>query len=150
MRAIWAWWSRITRTRVAQSRTSARSDALMTETKTLTLCLDVSHIALVGEDPLAHLRKYRERLGYVHLKDWGRGEFTELGQGTLGIDFVACLRELESQQFAGWCVVEHSVSAVSTLHSAQMNAAYLKGARLQDLNKKEREELSHSLSCKKT
>ncbi len=101
-------------------------DALMHETKTLMLCLDVSHIALVGEDPASHLRNYRERLGYVHLKDWRRGEFTELGQGTLGIDFAACLRELESQQFAGWCVVEHSVSAVSTLHSAQINAAYLK------------------------
>ena len=100
-------------------------DALMNETKRLRLCLDVSHIALVGEDPVAHLRKYRERLGYVHLKDWGRGEFIEMGRGTLGIDFAACLRELESQGFAGWCVVEHSISAVSPLHSAQANAAFL-------------------------
>jgi inosose dehydratase len=102
-------------------------DALMHETTVLTLCLDVSHIALVGEDPVSHLRKYRERLGYVHLKDWGRGEFCEIGCGTLGIDFAACFRELEAQQFLGWCVVEHSVSAVSTLHSLHMNAATLKG-----------------------
>ncbi len=101
-------------------------DALMHQTQALTLCLDVSHIALVGEDPVGHLRKYRERLGYVHLKDWGQGEFVEIGQGILGIDFAACLRELEAQQFAGWCVVEHSVSAVSTLQSSQMNAQFLK------------------------
>jgi inosose dehydratase len=85
----------------------------------------VSHIALVGEDPLAHLRKYRERLGYMHLKDWARGEFIEMGQGTLGIDFPACLRLLDEMGFDGWCVVEHSVSKTSPLDSAQANAAYL-------------------------
>ena len=100
-------------------------DALMSETQRLTLCLDVSHIALVGENPVSHLRKYRERLGYVHLKDWGRGEFVEMGQGTLGIDFAACLHELESQHFVGCCVVEHSISAVSTIYSATANASFL-------------------------
>lgn len=104
----------------------AEIDALMNETQTLALCLDVSHIALVGEDPLAHLRKYRERLGYVHLKDWARGEFVEMGQGTLGIDFAACLAELEQQDFRGWCVVEHSVSKTSPLDSAKVNATYLR------------------------
>ncbi|MFC1466415.1 MAG: sugar phosphate isomerase/epimerase family protein [Candidatus Brachytrichaceae bacterium NZ_4S206] len=104
----------------------AEIDALMNETRALRLCLDVSHIALVGEDPLAHLRKYRERLGYVHLKDWARGEFVEMGEGTLGIDFAACLKELESQGFAGWCVVEHSVSKTLPLDSAKANALYLR------------------------
>jgi inosose dehydratase len=103
----------------------AEIDALMNETRALALCLDVSHIALVGEDPASHLRKYRERLGYVHLKDWARGEFIEMGQGTLGIDFQACLRELEQQSFKGWCVVEHSVSKTSPFDSAKANAAYL-------------------------
>jgi inosose dehydratase len=104
----------------------AEIDALMNETKALTLCLDVSHIALVGEDPIAHLRKYCERLGYVHLKDWARGEFIEIGRGTLGIDFPACLKLLETLGFKGWCVVEHSVSKTSPLDSAMVNAAYLK------------------------
>lgn len=101
-------------------------DALMNQTQALTLCLDVSHIALVGEDPVAHLRKYRQRLGYVHLKDWARGEFIEMGQGTIGIDFPACLRELDALGFDGWCVVEHSVSKTAPLDSARANAAYLK------------------------
>jgi inosose dehydratase len=104
----------------------AEIDALMSETRTLTLCLDVSHIALVGEDPVALLRKYRDRLGYVHLKDWARGEFVEMGQGTIGIDFMTCLRELDRQDFSGWCVVEHSVSNTSPLDSAQANAAFLR------------------------
>lgn len=109
----------------------AEIDALMHETKALTLCLDVSHIALVGEDPLAHLRKYRERLGYVHFKDWAHGEFIEMGQGTLGIDFPACLRLLDSFGFTGWRVVEHSVSKTSPIDSAIANATYLKSLEYQ-------------------
>src|SRR5262245_26533391 len=105
--------------------TEAEIDRLMEQTETLQLCLDASHIALVDEDPVAHLRKYRGRLGYVHLKDWARGAFVEMGQGTLAIDFPGFLRELESQHFAGWVVVEQSRSDVSPLHSAQVNARYL-------------------------
>jgi inosose dehydratase len=102
-------------------------DQLMALTKHLTLCLDVSHIAVVGEDPLAHIRKYRGRIGYLHLKDWGQGDFVELGRGIINIDFAACLRELEAQQFGGWVVIEQSTSEVSARHSAELNAAYLKG-----------------------
>lgn len=100
-------------------------DQLMAFTQYLTLCLDVSHIALVGEDPLTHLRKYRDRLGYVHLKDWGNGDFVELGRGTIGIDFVACLKELEQQSFKGWVVLEQSLSEESAMASAKINADFL-------------------------
>ncbi len=106
--------------------TEAEIDRLLDATKVLTLCLDASHIALVGEDPLAHMRKYRERTGYIHLKDWARGKFVEMGQGSLGIDFAAILRELQETRFPGWVVVEQSRSDVSPLESAKVNAAYLR------------------------
>jgi inosose dehydratase len=102
-------------------------DWLLNQTSALRLCLDASHIALVGESPVAHLRKYRERLGYVHLKDWARGKFVELGRGTIGVDVPAILRELEEQSFAGWIVVEQSRSVISPSHSAWINAEYLAG-----------------------
>lgn len=102
-------------------------DLLLEQTQALQLCLDASHIALVGEDPVAHLRKYRERTAYVHLKDWGRGKFVEMGEGNAGIDFPAILRELEQQCFGGWVVVEQSRSDVSPLRSAEVNSAYLTG-----------------------
>lgn len=105
--------------------TEAEIDRLLAATRRLTLCLDVSHVALVGEDPVAHLRKYRERTGYVHLKDWARGKFVELGEGSLGIDVGAILRELEAARFPGWVVVEQSRSDVSPPASARANAAYL-------------------------
>jgi inosose dehydratase len=106
--------------------TAQEIDRLLDATQTLSLCLDASHIALVGEDPIAHLRKYRERTGYIHLKDWARGKFVEMGEGSLGIDFAAILRELEATRFPGWVVVEQSRSDVSPLQSALVNAAYLR------------------------
>ena len=38
------------------------------------------HDIMLDEDPARQIRKYRERLGYVHVKDWARGKFVELGQ----------------------------------------------------------------------
>ncbi len=101
-------------------------DRFLDGSKTVFLCLDASHIALVGEDPLAHLAKYRERTSYIHLKDWARGKFVEMGQGSVDIDFAAILRDLESVNFPGWVVVEQSRSDISPRHSAEVNAAFLR------------------------
>jgi inosose dehydratase len=106
--------------------TEAEIDRLLDATQALTLCLDASHIALVGEDPLAHLHKYRARTSYIHLKDWKRGKFVEMGEGSLGIDFAAILRELETTDFGGWVVVEQSRSDISPLVSARKNAEFLR------------------------
>ncbi|MCA9858388.1 MAG: TIM barrel protein, partial [Thermomicrobiales bacterium] len=101
-------------------------DRLMDQTTALTLCLDASHIALVDEEPIAHIRKYRERTSYIHLKDWARGKFVEMGQGTVGIDFAAIFQELIDHRFGGWVVVEQSRSDVSPLTSAQANAEFVR------------------------
>ena len=90
------------------------------------LCLDASHIGLVGEDPVAHIRKFKARTGYIHLKDWAAGKFVEMGQGTIGLDFVAILDELIAQKFPGWVVIEQSRSDVSPAESARINAKFLR------------------------
>lgn len=106
--------------------TEAEIERLMADTEVLSLCLDASHIALVGENPLSHLEKYRGRTSYIHLKDWARGKFVEMGQGSLGIDFAAILRNLESVDFPGWVVVEQSRSDISPRRSAEVNADFLR------------------------
>lgn len=106
--------------------TDAEIDLLLDRTETLRLCLDASHIALVGEDPLVHLRQYQARTGYIHLKDWARGKFVELGRGTIGIDFPAIFHELAAQAYDGWIVVEQSVSDTSPSASARINADYIR------------------------
>lgn len=104
-------------------------DILLNQTKKTQLCLDVSHIGLVGEDSIAHLRKYRARTGYIHLKDWANGKFVEIGGGTIGLDFGLILAELSAQRFSGWVVVEQSSSTVSPLESARINARHVKSFR---------------------
>jgi len=106
--------------------TEAEIDRLLDATQALTLCLDVSHIALVDEDPLAHWAKYGSRTSYVHLKDWARGKFVEIGEGTLNIDFAGFLAALDAVSFPGWVVVEQSRSDISPRHSANVNAAALR------------------------
>lgn len=107
--------------------TSDEIDRLMAATSLTRLCLDASHIALVGEDPIAVLDRYWDRLEYVHLKDWGRGKFQELGRGTIGIDFPGILAYLVERRFTGWVVLEQSQSDVSPRESARVNAEYLTG-----------------------
>lgn len=125
--------------------TQEEIDILLNETQKMMLCLDASHIALVDEDPVSHLRKYRSRLGYVHVKDWARGKFVELGLGTIKIDFPAFFQELEAQEFNGWVVVENSRSDVSPVESARLNAEYARslGYTL-DITNKEKSWHSHS------
>lgn len=100
-------------------------DILLDRTQRTLLCLDVSHIALVDEDPVEQIRKYYDRTGYIHMKDWAKGKFVELGLGTIGIDFPAVLAFLEERQFPGWVVVENSRSDISPEHSARLNAEYI-------------------------
>jgi inosose dehydratase len=105
--------------------TADETATLLRGTTALRLCLDASHIALVDEDPLTIFARFWDRIGYIHLKDWARGKFVELGQGTIGLDFPALLRALEGRNFAGWVVIENSRSDVSPSVSARRNAAYL-------------------------
>lgn len=107
--------------------TSPEIAILMERSSALKLCLDASHIALVGEDPLTVIDEWWDRLGYIHLKDWGNGKFAELGRGTLGIDFPGILSHLAQRQFDGWVVLEQSQSERSPLESAKINTAYLQG-----------------------
>jgi inosose dehydratase len=83
------------------------------------LLLDVAHYHVGGGDPVAAVRRYAERLLFLHIKDvrvaapGASGpafRFVELGRGSVDLQGVfAALREAD---FGGWAVVElDSVSA---------------------------------------
>jgi sugar phosphate isomerase/epimerase len=107
------------------AETTPEIDVLMGASSQLKLCLDASHIAVVGEDPQEVVDRFWDRVGYFHIKDWGDGKFVELGDGTLGIDFPALLRHIQDRGFTGWMVVENSRSEVSAESSANANAKFL-------------------------
>jgi inosose dehydratase len=87
------------------------------------LLVDTGHLLLGGSDPLEILRRWGERVNYVHVKDvrldvvrqvveeradvlegWRRGMFCELGAGD--VDLAAVFDALRAAGYDGWVVVE--------------------------------------------
>jgi inosose dehydratase len=81
------------------------------------LLLDSGHLLAAGDDPVACLRDWRERIDHVHIKDvdlgalrtapdwpeaWRGGVFCELGTGD--VDLTGFLAALDG--YSGWLVVE--------------------------------------------
>jgi inosose dehydratase len=127
--------------------TPAEIDTLlrMTAPDLVGLCLDTGHATFGGADPLALLRRFRDRIWHVHFKDcspavadaarregWGyvtavrRGIFCELGAGS--VNFAAILNELRRTRYDGWIVVEQDVlpSMGTPADSAARNRAFLR------------------------
>ena len=94
-----------------------------TDPKNLSLLYDTGHLFFSGDDHLAVLKKWINRVGHVHLKDvrppvlkkaikgkWSflqavkEGVFTVPGDGS--IDFEPVFRILKQAKYAGWWVVE--------------------------------------------
>jgi inosose dehydratase len=87
------------------------------------LLVDTGHLLLGGSDPLEVLRRFGDRVNYVHVKDvrldvvrrvvderadvlegWRRGMFCELGAGD--VDLPAFFDALRAAGYDGWVVVE--------------------------------------------
>jgi len=92
-------------------------DALMdaSDPRYVKLLLDVAHYAQGGGDPAVAIRKYRDRILFLHIKDVesthtsGEGDkgsyrFVELGRGR--VDLPAVFSALKEIRFRGWAVVE--------------------------------------------
>jgi inosose dehydratase len=97
-----------------------------TDPELVGLVLDMGHYMFGGGDPLKALKKHRERIWHIHFKDchpdissksriegWdyfksvGNGVFCELGKGS--VDFPAIVKELNTQNYSAWIVVEQDV-----------------------------------------
>ncbi len=78
--------------------------------------LDIAHYRMGGGKPADAIRKYAERLLFLHIKDLetpvpgATGDpsrsyrFVELGRGV--VDLPACFAALKDVSFDGWCIVE--------------------------------------------
>ena len=120
-----------------------------TDKDLLGLCLDTGHYQFGGGDPIEALKKYKERIWYVHFKDFDpavaelakknnwdyfksvqEGVFCELGKGA--VDFRGVLDELNAQKYSGWAVVEQDVlpGMGNPKNCALANREYLKGIGL--------------------
>jgi inosose dehydratase len=105
----------------------AEQDRLLALTRRLKVCVDVSIAQFMQEDPVAQLRKYSDRLAYVHMKDWTQGKFCVLGDGTFGLDVPAVLRTLTELDYSGWVMTELSgYSDYDADDGCRRNRAYLR------------------------
>ncbi len=106
-------------------QTSEETDRMManTDPQSVFLCYDTGHFTFAGEDPLAMLKKYVDRVGHVHLKDMRMpvvqkvreeklsflqavrsGAFTVPGDGD--VDFDPVFQVLAEAGYQGWLLVE--------------------------------------------
>ena len=107
--------------------TEEEQDQLLSYTDRLQICLDVSVSARMGEDPIPQIRKYRDRLAYVHMKDDGFGKFCIMGQGKGDLDFGLIRETLNEVGYKGWVTGELSPYAdTPAVESCYENMRYLK------------------------
>lgn len=102
-------------------------DRMLAYAPRLKVCVDVSVAALMGEDAITQMRKYGDRMAYVHLKDWARGKFVPMGHGTVGLDFGAIRETLNAMAYRGWVMGELSSYAdYDAAEACRANLAYLR------------------------
>jgi signal transduction histidine kinase/sugar phosphate isomerase/epimerase len=92
------------------------AEKLLKKYPELKFLADTSHLTIAGDDPVEAIRRTRDQLIGVHLKDWAPGfgrsshqyarGFTELGEGIVPLEAV--VQELRRMNYAGWAVVEQN------------------------------------------
>ncbi|MCM3194864.1 sugar phosphate isomerase/epimerase family protein [Priestia megaterium] len=78
-------------------------DKLMALT-TINLCPDTAHIEAGGGDPVEVIKKYADRIKYIHFKDYYNGEFLPLGEGHQKFDQM--IQVLDGIGYDEWLTVE--------------------------------------------
>jgi inosose dehydratase len=97
-------------------------DKVMPHTR-INLCPDTGHVALGGGDPAAIVKKYADRIKYIHLKDVTKaGMFCPLGEGTL--DFAAIAAPLKGRDVL--YAIECDGWSGDPAEGAKITAKYLK------------------------
>lgn len=113
--------------------------------KIMKICFDTGHHSYAGFDTVAFMKRYVDRISYMHFKDidpkvkadvianrtgfydaCGQGIFCNLGEGD--VDFPAVRQVLLDAGFEGWCTVEQDCDPLldpDTLGDARKNREYL-------------------------
>lgn len=95
---------------------------LMPLTK-INLCPDTAHIEAGGGDSVKTIEKYKDRIKYVHLKDYGSGGFLPLGKGRIRFDVM--IKILQDNGFDGDYTVEADGYPGSPEEAAEISYEFL-------------------------
>lgn len=89
------------------------------------LCVDVAWVQIGGQNPVAFLREHKDRVSYVHLKDYVNDRhWVELGAGI--VPLAAIVAELPKLNIR-WAVYEQDTSDIQPAKSCAISYAYLQG-----------------------
>lgn len=113
--------------------------------KILKTCFDTGHHSYAGFDPVGFMKRYVDRISYMHFKDvnpqvkaqvienrtgfydaCGQGIFCNLGEGD--VDLPAVRQVLLDAGFSGWCTVEQDCDPTldpDPVGDARKNREYL-------------------------
>jgi sugar phosphate isomerase/epimerase len=93
------------------------------------LCIDLGHTYRLGLDPSEEVKKYKDRLFDVHLKDMDKpipnGQPVEIGRG--GMDIPAILRALSEIQYSGIVGLEYEKDGDHAAYGLAESLGYVRG-----------------------
>lgn len=106
--------------------TPEQIDRVLSQSR-IKFCPDTGHLQAAGGDPVELIRRHRDRIAYVHLKDLDEsGGFVPLGDGVL--DVVGVLGVLRDTGYDGWVMVETDGWPGDPSEGARKSMAFLEGA----------------------
>lgn len=104
-------------------------DAVKNLDSRIGLCFDMGHDRRNGEDPIADLKKYADRIFDIHLKNVTaaskEGKTCELGRGI--IDIPAFVKMLRKVKYSGSCSLEYEKDMKDPLAGIAESVGYFKG-----------------------
>lgn len=93
------------------------------------MCLDIGHDARDGQDPIADLKKYKDRVFDIHMKNTTaatkEGKTGEIGRGV--IDIPAFVKMLRKVKYTGACSLEYERNMKAPLAGIAESIGYFRG-----------------------
>lgn len=87
------------------------------------LCVDVAWVQKGGSDPAQFLAEHRDKIGYLHLKDFAGDEWRELGRGEL--NWPAVMQAISALPVARWAMVEQDKTSGDPAQSVAISRRFL-------------------------
>lgn len=94
-----------------------------TDPKLVKGCIDTYWVRHGGDDPVAFIKRYSNRLAILHMKDFNDGKFADLGDGEIDFPTIIALGE---QFGAEWATVENDQPRDPAIESIKTSRRYMK------------------------
>lgn len=93
------------------------------------ICLDIGHNMRAGHDPIADLKKYKDRIFDIHMKNTTgaskEGRSSEIGRGI--IDIPAFVKMLRKVKYSGACSLEYEKNMKDPRSGIGQSIGYFRG-----------------------